>query len=363
MLRTALLATAAAACWAAAHATAASAPVQQLTLRGHGFGHGIGLSQWGAEARAAAGQSARQILSFYYPGTHVQQIPARRIRVFLASRPRLTVSSPAAMLLRGADGARQVVPAGRHVVSATTFDGTLLALPATLEPTSRAPLRLGGTAYEGSFELSNVGPAVRAVNVLPLERYVADVVSSECPGYWPPAALQAQAVASRSYALANLRPSEPFDVYRDDRSQNYHGLVKHLPRALSAAATTRGQALVYDGSIVNALFSASNGGRTSVPDGVWGGDRAPYFVVVDDPFDRGNPDANWGPVRLTIDRLRSSFPQIPPAVQSVTVTRNAGDRVTSLDFVGPDGSSATIAGYGLQQRFGLRSTYFSVATS
>src|SRR2546425_578429 len=89
------------------------------------------------------------------------------------------------------------------VVSGHGFGPHRVRLPAVARP-GGAPLRLGGTGYEGTLRLEASGQRVRVVDTLELEDYLVGVVSSECPGYWHADALRAQAVASRSYALANL---------------------------------------------------------------------------------------------------------------------------------------------------------------
>lgn len=287
-----------------------------LTLHGRGLGHGIGLSQWGAEARARAGETAAQILAFYYPGTAISRAASRPVRVLVAERPMRI----------------------RRLGSATL---------------------VGGTRYPGDVRVVRVPGGVDVVDTVPLEEYVADVVSSECPGYWPAAALEAQAIASRSYALAALQPGKPFDVYADDRSQNFRGLLRHLPRAVAAAQATTGQVLTFGGRVVSALFSASDGGLTSVPNGVWGSPSMPWLRVAPDPYDRSGPDAQWGPVRLSLAAVRRAFPQVPADVVGVTATRNAGDRVVELTFTTASGSAIRVSGYDFQQRFGLRSTFFT----
>jgi stage II sporulation protein D len=200
------------------------------------------------------------------------------------------------------------------------------------------------------------------VNDLDLEDYLVAVVSSECPGYWHSVALQAQAVASRSYALASLRPDAAFDLYPDDRSQNYHGLNRYLPRAAAAVAATRGRVLLHDGRPAYALFSAANGGLTNVPDGIWEGASPPYFAVRPDPFDAESPATIWGPVTVSRAVLQKAFPELTAGVARVAVARNAGRRAAEVTFTGADGSTVTVDGYAFQQRLGLRSTYLSIAT-
>ena len=336
--------------------------VSGLTISGHGFGHGIGLSQWGAEERAKAGQSHQEILSFYYPGTQIGLAPSRKIRVLLAEESRLIIGSRSGFTIADASGRTVDLAAGHYPLSQDgQVDGRSLALPITVAP-GREPVMLGGSRYRGTLTVGLDKSRLYAVNTLDLEQYVGDVVSFENPAYWPPEALRAQAIASRSYALANLRPKAEWDLYPDDRSQNYGGLRKEYPTAVAAASATRGQVLRYRGEIVDALFSASNGGLTSTTDGVWGGPELPYFAVRSDRFDARSPASNWGPIRLEMSTLRQDFPDLPAAgIVSISIATNPADRAASVTFLGADGSTVAISGPAFQQRLGLRSTYLSLA--
>ena len=335
--------------------------VSSLTISGHGFGHGIGLSQWGAEERARAGQTHQQILSFYYPGTEIGLAAPRTVRVLLDEQPRFMIGSRSGFTVADASGRTIELPAGHYPVSESgSVDGHVLIMPMTVSP-GTAPVMLGGSRYRGTLTLALDGNQLDAVNTLDLEEYVGDVVSFENPASWPREALRAQAIASRSYALANLRPGAAWDLYPDDRSQNYGGLRKEYPTAVAAAAATKGQVLRYGGGIVNALFSASNGGLTSTSDGVWGGPGLPYFKIRSDQFDARSAASNWGPVQVGISTLRADFPSLPPAgIASIAIATNPANRATSVTFVGADGSSVVIDGQTFQQRLKLRSTYLSL---
>ena len=342
-------------------ADSSTALVSGVTISGHGFGHGIGLSQWGAEERAAAGETHQQILAFYYPGTEIATARTRKVRVLLAEQSRVVIGSGATFTVRGADGRVVQLPGGHYPVSADGRLGDLaLTMPIAIRP-GKAPVMLGGSRYHGTLTVDSDTTQLDVVNTVDLEQYVGDVVSFENPAYWPKEALRSQSIASRSYALANLRPDAEWDLYPDDRSQNYGGLRKEYKTAVAAAAATRGQVLRYQGQIVDALFSASNGGLSSSNDGVWGGTALPYFTVRHDQFDARSPASSWGPVRVSISALREDFPTLPPNVVAITVATNIADRATSVTFVGADGSSVTLDGSAFQQRLGLRSTYLSLA--
>jgi stage II sporulation protein D len=340
--------------------SASSAAATAVVISGHGFGHGIGLSQWGAEERAAAGQTYNEILSFYYPGTELRTIPNTNIRVWLTEQPRLQIGSRTPFTIQDA-GHRVLRLAGGSY--ALTADGVLgrrqLQLPLVVRP-GTAPLQLGGTHYHGTLTIALSEGKLEAVNTLALEDYVVDVVSSECPGFWPSAALRAQAVASRSFAFTSMGAHARFDVYPDDRSQNYHGMLKEFPSAAAAVAATRQQALFYAGAPVRAFFSASNGGLTSGVEDVWQTPRLPYFVSRPDTFDAESPDLNWGPITLNVGQLRAAFPGLPTTILTVTIVHNLAGRASTVTFIGADGSQLQIDGYTFQQRLGLRSTYLSL---
>jgi stage II sporulation protein D len=345
---------------AAGGASAEAGSATAVVVSGHGFGHGIGLSQWGAQERAAAGQTYNEILSFYYPGTELRTVPDTNVRVWLTEQPRLQIGSRSPFSVQDAGGRVLHLPGGIYPVAVDGLLGsTRLQLPLVVEP-GATPLQLGGTRYHGTLTISLSGSRLEAVNTLALDDYVVDVVSSECPGYWRQDALRAQAVASRSYALTSIRPDAPFDLYPDDRSQNYHGMSNEFPTAAAAVAATKDQVLFYAGRPVKAYFSASNGGVTSGVEHIWATSPLPYFVSRADTFDAKSPDLNWGPVTLSINRLRTAFQDLPTRIVNVTIARNAADRASTVTFVGADGSHVQIDGYSFQQRLGLRSTYLSL---
>lgn len=347
---------------ASAETGSATVPASAVVISGHGFGHGIGLSQWGAEERAAAGQTYNEILSFYYPGTELRTVPDTSVRVWLTEQPRLQIGSRSPFTVKDARGRVLRLRGGIYPVAGNGLLGsTRLRLPLVVNP-GAAPVQLGGTRYHGTLSISLADGKLEAVNTLALDDYVVDVVSSECPGYWPQEALRAQAVASRSFALTSIRPEARFDVYPDDRSQNYHGLRKEFPSAAAAVAATKHRVLFYAGQPVKAFFSASNGGLTSGVEDIWGAPHLPYFVSRTDTFDAQSPDLNWGPVTLGVDQLHAAFPKLPTEIVSVTIARNGAGRASTVTFAGADGSQLQIDGYTFQQRLGLRSTFLSLTT-
>ena len=106
--------------------------------------------------------------------------------------------------------------------------------------------------------------ALQVVNAVGLEAYVEGVVAAEMPSNWPAAALEAQAVAARSYALANLADTDAstFDLYSDTRSQVYGGIAAETPATTRPSTRPRTRSCSTQGKVATRYFSSSSGGRT-----------------------------------------------------------------------------------------------------
>ena len=269
---------------------------------GHGWGHGVGMSQYGAYGYAQHGATYQQILAHYYPGTTLGPAPVSTIRVLLADKKKRSRSPPSPFTVRDAAGAKVTVPAGTLVVTpklavaARRCSRRSPSLPAgERRSSSRAP------TADGSRSTSSTASSARSTS-LPLEQYLYGVVPSEMPSSWSAEALKAQAVAARSYALATRQLGAPFDVYNDTRSQMYLGIVDESPAATAAVNATKGQVVLYDGTVATTYFSSTSGGRTeSALD--WTGTAVPYLVSVPDPYDDLSPYHNWGPTPVTAQSI------------------------------------------------------------
>ena len=276
-----------------------SAAATTFVVSGHGYGHGMGMGQWGAYGYALHGWSDGQILSHYYPGTTLGHDPSRRVRVLLAEGvSQVTVGSAAPWQVIDAAGTKLRLPAGSLVVRASLrLHGRRLVSPLTFRP-GRAPVEAASLAYRGSLVIDSTAGKLDLVNVVPLESYLDGVVGEEMPATWPAAALEAQAIAARSYALAQIAAAvteSPFDLYDDWRSQAYGGIAAETPAIVQAVAATVGEIVLYDGKVATTFFSSSSGGETtSAADGT--GTPVPYLVSVPDPYDTLSPDHDWGPL-------------------------------------------------------------------
>ncbi len=255
-------------------AGAAASPV--FVLKGHGWGHGVGLSQYGALGRASGGQDYKQILGFYYDGTNVGQTSQRKVRVLLVEgQASVTLHSSESFkvgdktLARFTDWKLEPTSGGKvRVVGKGKFGSPVTAKP------GNGFLRINGLRYRGNLKIYNQGGKLAVVNVVGLQGYLYSVVPREMPSSWPSEALKAQAVAARGYAVRANRPDPRYDIYDDTRDQVYGGLdygSGEDPGSTSAVKATVGEVLKYSGSVISAYFSSSNGGRTAASADTWGG--------------------------------------------------------------------------------------------
>ena len=202
-----------------------------------------------------------------------------------------------------------------------------------------------------------VGNTVKRVR---LESYVRGVVAAEVSASWPMAALEAQAVASRTYALTAHAGGGRFDVYSDTRSQMYLGKAAETASTNAAVAATAGQIVTYAGKPAITYFYADSGGHTeSVQYGFPGSTPEPWLVGVADPYDTKR---RWT-IRLSFaaaaQRLRGL---VKGSLRGVEVTRRGSSpRIVSAYVLGSKGRTP-VSGGELAGRLGLSSTwaYFSV---
>ena len=144
------------------------------------------------------------------------------------------------------------------------------------------------------------------MNVVALESYLQGVVPGEVPSSWPAEALKAQAVAARSYALANLVKGKPFDLYADVRSQVYGGVASEKPSTSKAVAATAGEVVLYGGKVATTFYFSTSGGKTASAADVFG-QSIPYLVSRPDPWDKASPYHRWGPVLLGARTVQSKL--------------------------------------------------------
>ena len=345
-------------------AAPARAGTATFIVTGRGWGHGVGMSQWGALGFARRGLGYQRILSHYYPGTVLTRAPVARVRVLLVEgRRSLTISSAASFRVRDATGKTHRLLAGEHQLGpglevrvAGRTRPQRLPGPLTFVP-GQVPLKLG-RPYRGSIQVSVAGGRLRAINSVGLEAYLYGVVPDEVPHTWPPEALKAQAVAARSYALVT-RKSGAFDLYADARSQVYGGVDAEEFATTAAVDATAGQILSYRGQIAVTYFFSTSGGRTAAIQDAWPGSRpVPYLVSVRDPYDAASPHHRWGPLVFSSSGVAKRL-KLPSRPLDLRTAVNPSQRVTSVLAVAPD-RQLSVSGSDVGRALGLRSTWFRI---
>ncbi|HEX5449180.1 MAG TPA: SpoIID/LytB domain-containing protein [Gaiellaceae bacterium] len=315
-------------------------------LNGGGWGHGVGMSQWGAEGFARHGYDYRQILAHYYPHTQLAVGGEPDVRVLLVhARRSVRVSSALPYLVVDATGKKL------HLKKPLRVTGRL-KLPLRFEA-GAAPLTLNGDGYRGDLI---VNPGLQVINELPLERYLRGVVPWEVPKGWHDATYEAQAIAARSYALATLNPSAPFDVYDDTRSQMYGGIRAEEPWTNLAVGATAGKVLTYGSSVITAYYFSTSGGRTTAVQDEWPTlPPVPYLVSVADPYDSISPKHRWATRELSPAWLGAKLGL--RGVRDIAVADNASQHAATVRVLAAGGWES-LSAETVRQKLHLRSTDF-----
>jgi len=363
---------------ALAVAGTASAQTIQFTFTGRGYGHGVGMSQYGAEGDAMHGWNAAKILGWYYRGTTLTaESTATTIRVLLGSG-----QTAAGVGIQGSGelvdqhtGKAYALKAGVGYTLRPAGAGVLVEGPGTTKvvqtaagvmvaPTGSGLVSFGGRAYRGTLTTTTGGGRLETINTVPIESYLRGVVAWEMPSSWAVAALDAQAIASRSYALASRKPSNSFDVYADTRSQAYGGVAAEAARTDAAVSATTGQAVTYHGEIVPAFFFSSSGGHTESIQDAWGGPAIPYLVGVPDPYDAISPMDPWpSPPTFTAAQLGQILGLGAPVNQIAITQQGASPRVMMTRITLTNGRVVNVTGATIQADLGLPSTWFTPVRS
>ncbi len=325
--------------------TAAEASVSWV-VKGHGFGHGVGMSQYGAYGYAEHGKGYRFILDHYYRGTRLSMLSEPRVVRVLVGVIGGDVGFSGATSACGRhlkpERDYQAHRAGPRVKLRNSAGRPLADCGRKLRAAGAGQITIGGIAtYRGALEVlpteSDAG-ALNAVNALTVDQYVKGVIANESPSSWPQAALRAQAVAARSYALSVQVEGHGFDLYDDVSSQVYEGLASETAATNLAADATRGEVLTYGGEIAETYFSACSGGHTESVQNVFFGPPIPYLVGVRDPYDHYCPLHAW--------TLKFSGPEISAKLggvldgrlEKIVVTkRGASPRIVWAQLYGTGG--------------------------
>ena len=388
----------------------ASAIPTTFQVKGSGYGHGVGMSQIGAKVKALAGESAQSILAFYYKDVEIVPLDDSKILKVnighLLTSARIASSTPNAemQIFSGEIGdAQDVVPIGvvpiksslnfsilgsSVVPSVVTGKNTL-----SLARNRAFTVRWSGTRYlpgvEGVVSLAHTGTTKRyrygqmqfkAVKATTLgyrievtnevrlaDEYLWGV--SEVPSSWPEAALQAQAIASRTFALSKAgiyRSSCNCDLYGEISDQSFLGYAKETEKGWgqfwkAAVNNTAGLTLTQAGKPISAYFSSSNGGQTETSLHAWG-TATSYTQSIPDPASvdpQHNPRFYQWSRDITQAAVAAAF-ALPDVIKLEIVAKNASGTVATIKATSTKGIQKSLRGETFRSRTKIPSAYFDL---
>jgi stage II sporulation protein D len=361
-----------------------------FTFFGGGFGHGLGMSQWGAYGLAQQGWNPDKILTHYYSHTRVGQAdaPPNNLRIGLVqgqSKIRLQAQGGDVELLLGdpktgdvvgtiPSGDRWIVREDNQQFTVTDASGAVVATvgdPNTelsvSYPNAMVKIPEAFHTYNrGSIELALYSCAaacdMRAVLTITPQEYLYGL--GEVPSSWPMQAMKAQAIAARTYAFTKAAAGQHRSgcdcaLYASSYDQVYAGWDKEGgldgDRWVQAVDETDNQIVIYQGQSIQAFYMSSSGGFTEDNENVWGGTPIQYLRGVCDPGDytSANPNATWTVTLSASEVTRDLRLGIGTVSDFTNVQRGISGRIISTTVQG-DAGTASISGATLRSELGLQ---------
>ena len=392
-----------------AQSSAIDIPVS-FQVQGAGYGHGVGMSQIGARAKALAGETATAIISYYYKDVAIEPLDDTKIlRVnighLLTSAKMATATQDATMQIFSGDigDAQDVAPLAvvpvKSSLNFTILGSTVLPSVVTGKKTVSIPrnriftVRWSGTRYlpgvDGVISLSHTNTTkryrygqmqFRAVKAATLG-YRIEVTNSvrlsdeylwgisEVPSSWPEAALQAQAIASRTYAMSKAgiyRTACDCDLYGEISDQSFLGYAKEIEKGWgqfwkAAVTNTAGLTITQAGKPITAYFSSSTGGLTETAVNAWGTEKSFTQSVADlsslDPVI--NPRFFKWDRTITQGSVAAAF-LLPDVVTLEIVMKNATGTVATIKATSSAGIQKSLRGETFRSRTKIPSAYFDL---
>ena len=392
-----------------AQSAARDIPVS-FQVQGAGYGHGVGMSQIGARAKALAGETATAIISYYYKDVAIEPLDDTKIlRVnighLLTSAKMATATQDATMQIFSGDigDAQDVAPLAvvpvKSSLNFTILGSTVLPSVVTGKKTVSIPrnriftVRWSGTRYlpgvDGVISLSHTNTTkryrygqmqFRAVKAATLG-YRIEVTNSvrlsdeylwgisEVPSSWPEAALQAQAIASRTYAMSKAgiyRTACDCDLYGEISDQSFLGYAKEIEKGWgqfwkAAVTNTAGLTITQAGKPITAYFGSSTGGLTETAVNAWGTEKSFTQSVADlsslDPVI--NPRFFKWDRTITQGSVAAAF-LLPDVVTLEIVMKNATGTVATIKATSSAGIQKSLRGETFRSRTKIPSAYFDL---
>lgn len=358
-----------------------------ISFTGRGWGHGIGMCQYGANGQANQGRTYQQILSYYYTNTAIGTSTNPVVRVELLSGQGvasvtgtgnfvLKNNSTGAIIAYGTAGqVWSVLPDGTGKLNVRNPQGKIIGTYSSdirYEPnpvTGSGLLKVtnNGKRYRGFIVIKSATlSSVRIVNNVLLEDYVKGI--AEVPAGWPAETLKAQALAARTYAVANIKPStSPFDLYNDQRSQVYNGYEKEISwmgeKWVAAATATIGKIITYGGKPITAYYFSTCGGSTENSENVWSS-VVPYLKAKTCDFCSSSPKYKWA-TQFTAATLESKLKasaetNFSGKLAGISIVSRKGPRRVGTVSIYSTVGRKDVTGDALRRSLGINSTWFDI---
>ncbi len=379
-----------------------------FSFQGSGYGHGVGLSQMGARSMALAGQNSEQILKYFYKDIAIEPKDDSKIlrvnigHLLSSAKISSTLKGSQLQIIQGDMGSENVIPVFSLADSVTfSIIGSTVSPRLTIGKTAQVltrsktfTIRWSGTRYldgpdtiisvthsgltqkyrYGQIQVKAVksptGYRIEMTNSVRLaDEYLWGV--SEMPSFWPVAALEAQAIASRTYALSKAgiyRSACDCDLYGEISDQTFLGYAKEIEKKYGVVwkevvTRTTGLTITQAGLPITAYFFSSSGGKTELAVNAWGSTKA-YTQIVDDP---GSLDLTLNPRFVTWNRevpqsiIATAF-LLPDVVSLEILGVNESGTVAQIQATSSTGVKVVLRGETFRSRTKIPSAWFSLVS-
>ncbi len=331
-------------------------------VNGAGFGHGVGMSAYGAYGYGKHDAGYHAIINHYFRRIRFTELHhTRSVRVLLEVSSQVSFKHAKRACGRRLRPSRsyRAIAGGSGVRLLSGSGGLLERCGDRLRADGAGPIKIGGLGrYRGALELTAAGDSLNVVNKVEVNDYAQGSVPAEVPPSWPAQTLRAFALASRSIALSTDVGGDGYDIYSDTRTQLYKGVGVETGRTNRAVQGTRNEVVTYHGQVAQTTYFSSSGGRTESR--FLGGPKVPYLESVKDPYDYYSPLHRWT-VRFSDAEMDSRLgAYVDGHLRRIEVTkRGDSPRIVTAKLIGSGGTS-TIDGGSLAAALGLydRWAYF-----
>lgn len=349
----------------------------KFSITGRGYGHGIGMSQYGAYGYARHGWKYKAILKHYYAGIGFGKTANRKVRIRLCSGVSAVTISATSGFKASSYGRTVSIPAGTtrvtwssgkyrvaHGATHWLFSQAVAFMPGAARLRLSNPNEIGYVGrYRGSLRVIHQSGGFLVVNKLPLEGYLYGVVPKEVSPTWPVESVKALASAARAFAARSAGTGSLYDLNSGTSSQAYGGADSEAAGSTRAVNATKGVVPVYDGRPIIAMYFSTSGGHTESIQNVWDVPPTPYLKGVSDPYDGYSPYHVWPRVRQGSGELGAKLGSYSKgALRAIyVVTRGVSPRIKRALVIGDNGVSV-VSGADLRARLGLRDTWVYFAS-